>query len=601
MKPLHVRHIFPSATSHKDVQTVPAFLQRNQAGDLLTFYSDRQSRYEGWFVRNGNSFFKLLERIEMLDIDGLPLQISGITNSGISHYWQYADGTSLGWKLLSTLSGLTVRADRPIRMRVMLDPRDSYDFPEFNRQLTVTQNGTGSLIRYADAKTPRPIFLHVRSRGTFAFDGTWQECRYSRDGARNSSPSQLYAYCLGETLTESLAFGYGVSESIAMTNSLAASRQRPTAPPEGPVYGHQTLVNQVATARFSVQQSLRWLQTPAGQWAGLPWFHQVWSRDELITGLGLTRDLQHQLLDQYVGHQLIAGELATYVGSGTYCADAVGWLCLLASQYASPDFPQGLQGRLISFLRRARSGLLASRSTATGLIRSHPNATWMDTIGRDGVRLEIQCMYGKLLELLFELTGDMTYEQERLTLLAAIRQQFLVNGQLLDGLGDETLRPNIFLAYLLQPELLSARLWQSCFDGALEALWLPWGGLASLDGRDPRFQERSTGEDNRSYQNGDSWFFINNMSAIAMYRLNAKRYGNKINAVLEASTAEILWHNFLGMPGEISSAAELESWGCGLQAFSGGTYLWLLTEIEGGSSERSEHGNASFWDSGSDS
>ena len=594
---MNIRHLFPSASSHQETNTVPAFLQRNQAGDLLTFYSERQSRYEGWFVRRGSSFFKLLERIEILDADGAPIRVIGITNTGASHYWQLEDGSSLGWKLLSTLSGLTVRADRIVRFRISIDPRGTYTFPQFDRRLEVTQDRSGTLISYADSASVSTAYLHLRTRGELKLDQSWQECRYPRDTARNSAPDKLFGYRLGECQTDSLAFGFGSTASDALTSSLAASRQRPVAPPEGPVYGHQTLVNRTACARLSVQQSLRWLQSTEGQWAGLPWFHQVWSRDELIAALGSSRDLQHGVLDRYLGQQLAGGELSTYLGSGSSCADGVGWLCLLASQYAQPDFPIGLEKRLINFLKRARSGLLAGRMTDTGLIRSGQNATWMDTIGRDGVRLEIQCMYAKLLELLFELTGEATFEQERLTLLAVIRQHFLVNGQLLDGIGDETIRPNVFLAYLLQPELLSGRLWRSCFDSALEGLWLPWGGLASLDGRDARFQERSTGEDNRSYHCGDSWFFINNLAAIALYRLDAKCYGTRITAVLEASTAEILWHNFVGMPGEISSAAELDSWGCGLQAFSGGTYLWLLREIEGHTAEPDLDAAGFFWDS----
>ena len=534
---MKVHHLFAAASSVSETATIPAFLQRNQVGDLLTYYTERQSRYEGWFIQSETGFFKLLERIELLGADNNPLLVSGIINSGASHYWQFSNGASLGWKLLSTLSGLTVRSDQPLRLRIILDPRAVYSYPEFNRHLEVSQDKTGTLVRYTDPITARPIYLHIRLRQPLSLDGRWQTCHYPRDAARNSMPEQLFTYVLGEAETESIAFGYGLTSSEALSTSLAASRQRPVAPPEGPVYGHQTLVNQVATARISVQQSMRWLQTPTGQWAGLPWFHQVWSRDELIAGLGLSRDLQHQLLDQYLGQSLIDGELSTYIDSNTQCADGVGWLCLLAAQYSQPDFPIGLERRLIRFLLRARTGLLAAKTTATGLIRNGNNTTWMDTVGREGVRLEIQCMYGKLLELLYELTGQAVYEQERLTLLATVRQHFLYNNQLLDGIGDDTIRPNIFLAYLLQPDLLSARLWQSCFDQALAALWLPWGGIASIDGEDQRFQEYSSGEDNHSYHNGDSWFFINNLTAIALYRLDAKRYGNKINAILEASTA----------------------------------------------------------------
>ena len=50
------------------------------------------------------------------------------------------------------------------------------------------------------------------------------------------------------------------------------------------------------------------------------------------------------------------------------------------------------------------------------------------------------------------------------------------------------------------------------------------------------------------------------------------------------------------MPGEVSSAARLESWGCGLQAFSGGTYLWLLREVEGFSAEHTPDTAGFFWE-----
>ena len=189
-------------------------------------------------------------------------------------------------------------------------------------------------------------------------------------------------------------------------------------------------------------------------------------------------------------------------------------------------------------------------------------------------------MYALLLDLLHSLTGQEEYHQERIIILGKIREHFWQGSYLADGLGDTTIRPNVFLAYLLQPDLLSETQWYTCFDTALKALSTPWGGLSSLDRDHPDFHGFSTGENNQSYHNGDSWFFINNLAAIAMHRLNLHHFGKAIISILQSSTDEILWHNMIGMPGEISSAYELDSYGCGLQAFSGGAYLALLDQME---------------------
>jgi hypothetical protein len=597
---MRVRHLYPTTSSRSDVTGQPAFFQRNQAGNTLTLYTTRQSRYEGWTVGRGERFLKLIERITPLDSEGQPLGITEITDTGSSAYWELHNGVHIGWKLLATLDGLTVRSSQSVRLEVTLDIRDSYASPGFGRQYDVSQDSTGTLVRYQDTTLTAPAFLHLRSRLPLQLLKQWRQVEYPRDVARHSQPANLYTYILGVVDGESLALGYGESADVAASNSLAASRQRPITPGLGGSHSHETLVNQVATARLGAAQGMRWLQSEAGQWAGLPWFHQVWSRDELIAGLGLTRDLQHELLDRYLGYPLIDGELPTYQGSGTTCADGLYWLCLLARQYAEPDFPNALRDRLTRFLRRAYEGVQKQRSAA-GFVHSGHNATWMDTIGREGYRIEIQAGYALLLELLGALTSDETFERERLGFVAALKHSYFKAGYLYDAVDDATKRPNVFLAYLLQPQLLSAKLWQSCFDRVLEALKLEWGGLASIDRASPYFQSRSTGEDNLSYHNGDSWFFVNNLAAVALHRFNAKRYGNVITGILESSTEEILWHNFLGLPGEISSAEKLDSWGCGLQAFSAGTYLLLLREMEGYSAGQELDATAFFWDSTADS
>jgi len=60
------------------------------------------------------------------------------------------------------------------------------------------------------------------------------------------------------------------------------------------------------------------------------------------------------------------------------------------------------------------------------------------------------------------------------------------------------------------------------------------------------FISEHTGENNESYHNGDSWFWINNLAAICLYRLDRKKYKKYIDKIIEASTKEILWQGAIG-------------------------------------------------------
>jgi glycogen debranching enzyme len=160
-----------------------------------------------------------------------------------------------------------------------------------------------------------------------------------------------------------------------------------------------------------------------------------------------------------------------------------------------------------------------------------------------------------------------------------VRSVFYHKGVLKDGSDDNTIRPNCFLAYLLQPELLKAQEWERAFGSALATLRTSWGGLASLDRNDPAFQAKSTGENNLSYHQGDSWFFVNNLAGVALSRLGMKVFKPVVEELLKSSTEEILWKHVAGQAGEIASAADGESWGCGTQAFSAGTYLFFTEEL----------------------
>lgn len=588
-----INHLFPNSSSRKEVEGDRAFFLRNQVGDFVSLYTSSQTRYAGWFLAGdafgigeaSGGFYKILENIQLIDENDQIIPVSGITytknhQDNFHVVWDYLSGTQLNWQLIPNSSALRISLNQSSKLRIVLDMRKMYASPIEGRNYQVKTSTDGILISYFDPTFEgKTLYFHIRTSDPLRLKQAWQETFYPIDAARHSEPSHLYTYTLGEIQTDHLCFGAGWSSETATVASQEALRHKPEPIVLGTNQTQDTLLTQLKTAKLEVEHSLRLLQSEKGIYAGLPWFHQVWSRDELLAAVGLPRSTQKEIIIRYLGFQLENGELPTYLGSNTTCADGLGWLCLLINEYGLEDLDETTKQRLVHFLKTAQTQLQASRRAAHGLIYSGFNNTWMDTIGREGYRIEIQAAFCLVLELLNILTGEDQYRREQLKMQNLIREHFYKNGYLWDGLGDPTKRPNVYLAYLLQPELLNQNGWISCFEKINQVTNLEWGGLSSIDKTDPRFHAYSTGQDNQSYHNGDSWFLINNLAAVAMHRLNEKHFGKIIMEILQGSTNEILFENMIGHPGEIASAAETASWGCGIQAFAGGPYLALLKEL----------------------
>ena len=225
-----------------------------------------------------------------------------------------------------------------------------------------------------------------------------------------------------------------------------------------------------------------------------------------------------------------------------------------------------------------------------GLIYNNPLETWMDTDyggdTRQGKRIEIQCLFLKMLEVAKKLSKllkdtenyDFCLKSEKIY-SQSTRELFYDGEKLCDGLGDATQRPNVFLAHYIYPQLLSGMQWRKVFSYALDRIWLGWGGLATIDKGSPLFTQDYTGENNQSYHRGDSWYFINNLAAISMHQVSRRGFSKEIQGILNSSTSDILYQGFLGHHSEVSSASRLKPQGCKAQAWSAASYVELMHEI----------------------
>ena len=367
-----------------------------------------------------------------------------------------------------------------------------------------------------------------------------------------------------------------------------------------------------------------------GIFAGLPWFFQFWARDTLISLKSLSKidaDLAKRLLFEYSNEINNEGRLPNLIGKHTSLnlgnADAHGWLFLRCKETVEKinknkeiinsikksmkSIKQNTNLRVKEYLKKCNLIVRkkeneyhktlyeienALEKSINGLLKYHTKAgfgvndkleTWMDTEfendDRKGIRIEIQALRLSMYKLMFELTQNQKYKVFENILKMKVKDKSW-NGKILaDGLNDFTVRPNIFIAAYAYPELLTNKEWEACFDNALKKLWLDWGGLSTIDKNNPLFTEASTGEDIKSYHRGDSWFWINNLTALVLNKINKNKFKKNIQKIINASTEEILWKGCIGCHAELSSAKELSSKGCFNQAWSDAMFIELIDEV----------------------
>src|SRR3989338_3963316 len=371
-----------------------------------------------------------------------------------------------------------------------------------------------------------------------------------------------------------------------------------------------------------------------GVFAGLPWFFQFWARDALISLkpiLKINKIFAEKILFGYLKNINEDGRLPNLLGEHSSkslgSADAIGWLFLRCSHLVDKinkdketinSIKKSMywikQSRLASaknikeYIKRCNSIISRKEKeyfeliydiensldkSINGLLKFHTKdgfeineakETLMDTDfggdDRKGARIELQALRLNMYKLGFELTQNHKYKVLENILKNKLRQKFW-NGKILsDVLNDLAIRPNLFIAAYAYPELLTQKEWETCFENALKSLWLNLGGMATIDKSSPLYTDTYTGEQNiKSYHRGDSWFWMNNLAAMQLNKMNNKKFKKYIEKIIDASTEDILWKGCIGCASELSSAKELTSQGCFSQAWSNAMYMGMVDEI----------------------
>lgn len=581
-----------------------SFMLTNKAGGFCIFSNHPKSRFEGVFFREGNNVYKAIES----------LRINSPVKKLVNNLWSVSrerENITESFFMPENSSSIIYELSEKSEFDIIVDCKAIYDNREWGRNYIMSKESGCLVIKFTKRTDNRDdnsifddefdIYIAVYSNELeYNPMQRWEKMFYELDKERNSFPFERHAFNACKLRCKEVVFSFSTNKKKAIREAkhIWMNRKRLRKKKEKYVSSliHRKKIED-DEALIAYQCSLNAIDSltvdKEGISSGLPWFFQFWSRDELISLKALIDMEQFSLVKKILFSYLDTigpdGKLAEKdIEAEIMSADAVLWLFKRLE-----DFIDALNEKRLAkkYLGRKDMQKIKDRLNKTvsqwikyhqenGLIVNGPQETWMDTDfkgdNREGARIEMQALFLSCLRLLRKLGSEEAFEKQ---LRKNTRKAFFNRKFLADGAGDKTIRPNVFIAAYVYPELLTKKEWIKCFDVMFPKLWLSWGGLSSIDKSNQLFTPSNTGENPQSYHRGDSWFWINNLAAIVLHRLDKNKFRKYIDKILDASINEMLYFGVTGYSAELSSADMLKSQGCFAQAWSSAMFIELIDEL----------------------
>lgn len=568
----------------------------------------KASRFDGYFVRDKGELFKILDSLDFQTIDFLhPEKVVNVGNS----FTLYHGFISSSFYIDSETGALLYESNSSLTFRLNFDVKRMFDEREWGRFYDLKRVRDTLWVLHFVKKTDEredsssgmkefEKFVFIKVHGESKRVDSWKLRKYDYDLERNSPKHERYVFSALELKTNRfmILVSNNYEEGYNLINARFKVFDKITKTESSFNLNRVSRFEEVNFAFSRAQHSLLALATEDYLMAGLPWFYQEWSRDEalslkalVISGeLNKTKKYMENLLNNIYYNGKIHSNLHERT---TFSIDALPWLFHSISYLVRFADKENISAYLFSnkFIKTFEDSLIKTLDFIEkyhikgDLVYTEEHESWMDSsFGKDkrkGFLLEIQAMYMYLYKLAYALTGNEHYRNMENKIRIATVNNFYDSRLLYDDLENRFFRPNIFIAYYFYPEMLSYLQWRNVFDEAIRKLWLPWGGFTTIEKSSELYCPRHTGEDIRSYHRGDSWYFLNNLAAIAMYKVDKIRYANYIAEIIAASTKDILWLNALGSASELSSAEFQTGQGAFNQAWSNATFIELIHELMG--------------------
>lgn len=596
----------------------PSFILTNKIGGYFSLSDYPSSRYQGAFFNDNFEMFKAVENIIPLDSGN----VARVTNKFYCIERERESGLkeTLFMPLLHNSIGCQLSEEKSIQ--IDLDVRKSYDSREFGRYYRIYRE-RGKIIAEFTKKTDKredqtegkkefTVYIVIDNGKDFRRVNEFYPVHYSFDKERNSWPWERHVYKSVIVKGKRLVISFSKSKDRAIKENEMLVKNLKSIKEKQQMYvsSRKDFRDEMVTMAYraacsSLDHLVQNIKNKKGIYAGLWWFFHYWTRDEAVSLKALMLQGKYGLVKEMLFRQLKQirpdGRIPSrYPSSDLDSADGIGWLMKRCYDFFEELYRKGMITEYLSkedlvFMKKKVEDAvfnLLKQHTAQDFAVNKAKETWMDTDykgdTREGIRIELQalrlCMY-KLMKLLCKTLNDhighnMAVHLER-DLLAKVRERFWNGRYLKDGVNDDTIRPNVFIAYYVYPELLSKPQWLRCFKTILPKLWNSWGGLSTIDRESPLFCYHHTGQNNQSYHRGDSWYWINNLAALCLARVHKRKFKGYIDRIVKAGTEEILFSGAIGHHAELSSAANRESKGSLMQAWSAAMYVEMVEEVFG--------------------
>lgn len=608
----------------------PRGLLANGFGSYFCF--DESLSYQGWYLFSGKDWRmqKILESI-------VPMHEGDVTTLFNQFYGYRREFESGAQDTVIPYQKSLLYATTQLKGRVkfVFDGRESYEGSRMGREYRIEQDGDYAFVfftQHGDAGVEYEYVVALKGVKNMDVINKWFEKNYSFDEHRDSRSLYWVYEGFSCEVNSHMVISVGSSKSEARTladiayfhfeDIVATLHERANERAMLSEHIHDVTL-QAADAcavwsLFSVYNKLTFRHNlMPGIFAGLPWFYQLWSRDELISLGGLIvvaqrkkdaslfeeiKSILHRHLHSVQADGLLPNR---FPHSDLPSIDALGWLArrikdfLRAAKKEKQLYLLFTPTELVGWSMHLQEALAKAKEhhSEFNLFSNDACETWMDTehMGDDraGVRVEIQALFYAVYDAIIyiEKLVNSPYVLKHVKAQTAFKKTFRDTfvhpefaGLLVDGLNDEghidkRYRPNVFLAAYLAPDLLSNKEWKKVFDVYLEKLYEPWGGLTTLNRDNSLFQPVYTGENNKSYHRGDSWYFVNNFAALVLAQVDYEKYKHYIKSIAHASAKDILELGLAGHHSEVSSATFQEAEACLAQAWSTASFVEFLEQL----------------------
>ncbi|MFW6025625.1 MAG: hypothetical protein ACOCRX_04720 [Candidatus Woesearchaeota archaeon] len=471
--------------------------------------------------------------------------------------------------------------------------------------------------------------------------GEWIKKKYNYDKRRNSK-SVYYVYRLKDIETEKITISYSdnLKSSIDKSNFLYYHNLKPNYlfKIKNKKLSNSFLKIDHELLNLAYRNSYDGIRKLAFQednktffYAGHPWFFQIWTRD-LLTSLSGIKEIDYNTYEdlifnldktinetgmknriEFKHHKLIDLNKENKKNNWITNADSIGWYAKRVKDYLEEKIESNkeldydfLKSILLKFSNHIKKILSNNENKIKYLKKNNPKQTWMDTIDRSGYRIEIQAQLIIIYDLIIliseylnkiELKKRMRYFKQKS--LEEIRNHFIKDGKVIDGFNfkkdkinyDTLTRPNVFLAYYINKNLFDNKVWEKTFDEVLkknknefiinipekrENQKIKFSLISTLEYN--KAIKHYTGENDESYHMGDSWYFINNIACISLYKINKEKYKGTINSIINSSIYDCTINN--SFCSEVTSINDIKPYGCYNQLWSNATLIEFLKLVE---------------------